>query len=149
VTLDGLRGVAAVCIVVLHCYRYFGDMMWSSAALAVDLFFVLSGFVLSSAYDGRFAGGMSWRGFIKARCVRLYPLYLLGFLLGTSAEILSIHYHRGAIELSPAQFWTTAKPFPKGRSCRCNRRLLSRSAHDKKGRCRRRRVSSFHRPLRA
>ena len=107
VTLDGLRGVAAVCIVVLHCYRYFGDMMWSSAALAVDLFFVLSGFVLSSAYDGRFAGGMSWRGFIKARWVRLYPLYLLGFFLGTFAEILSIRYHRGAIELSPAQFWTT------------------------------------------
>jgi peptidoglycan/LPS O-acetylase OafA/YrhL len=106
VTLDGLRGVAAVCIVLLHCRRFFGDLSWSSAALAVDLFFVLSGFVLSYAYDERFAAGMSPLAFMKARIVRLYPLYILGTLIGVLTTVLAIRFHQGSIETTSAQFWT-------------------------------------------
>jgi peptidoglycan/LPS O-acetylase OafA/YrhL len=107
VTLDGLRGVAALCIVVLHCHRFFGDLTWSSAALAVDLFFVLSGFVLSYAYDERFAGGMTPWQFTKSRIARLYPLYILGTLIGVVTAVLAIHFHRGSIETTSAQFWTS------------------------------------------
>lgn len=81
-TLDGLRGVAALCIVVLHCRRFFMVDDNVSLALAVDLFFVLSGFVLAFAYNRRFELGMTRWDFIKARLIRLYPLYLVGILLG-------------------------------------------------------------------
>src|SRR5258707_8552444 len=49
--------------------------------LAVDLFFVLSGFVLEHAYGRRFREGMSLRSFMLARLQRLYPLYALAFIL--------------------------------------------------------------------
>ena len=110
VMLDGLRGVAALCIVVLHCYRFFGDLTGTSAALAVDLFFMLSGFVLSHAYDERFGGGMGWLTFMKARFARLYPMYLLGTLLGILVAALAMHYHRGSMDMQPALF-RTALPF--------------------------------------
>lgn len=105
VTLDGLRGVAALSIVVLHCHRYFGDMTWASAALAVDLFFVLSGFVLAYAYEARLATGA--RAFIKARLIRLYPLYLVGTLFGIVEALLIIRYGQGSVEWTWSKFWTS------------------------------------------
>jgi peptidoglycan/LPS O-acetylase OafA/YrhL len=105
VTLDGLRGVAALSIVVLHCYRYFGDFTWSSAALAVDLFFVLSGFVLAYAYEATLpAAGLS---FIRARLIRLYPLYLLGTLLGVIESIAILQSGLGSVTWTWTQFWTS------------------------------------------
>jgi len=80
-TLDGMRGVAALCIVVLHSHRYFHDLL-PAAQMAVDLFFVLSGFVLAHAYERRFREGMTPLQFMLRRYVRLYPIYLLGILLG-------------------------------------------------------------------
>lgn len=105
VTLDGLRGVAALSIVVLHCYRYFGDMTWSSAALAVDLFFVLSGFVLAYAYESKLPGGSG--SFLKARLIRLYPLYLVGTLLGMIEALATIKYGAGSIPWTWTKFWTS------------------------------------------
>lgn len=110
VTLDGLRGVAALCIVVLHCNRFFGDFTWSSAALAVDLFFVLSGFVLAFAYGERVCEKMSRWQFVKARIIRLYPLYLVGTLLGLVEAYLVIRYQQGAIPWNWAKF-LAALPF--------------------------------------
>lgn len=100
--LDGIRGVAALCIVILHAYRYFGDLL-PSGQMAVDLFFVLSGFVLAHAYDARFRRGLSPLRFICMRYVRLYPLYLLGISLGLIEALLYLHYHEGAIS------WTASK----------------------------------------
>lgn len=108
VTLDGLRGVAALAIVLLHCYRYFGDFTWSSAALAVDLFFVLSGFVLAFAYESKLPTAAG--AFLKARLIRLYPLYLVGTLLGIVEALLTIRYGQSAIHWTWAKFWT-ALPF--------------------------------------
>jgi peptidoglycan/LPS O-acetylase OafA/YrhL len=48
----------------------------------VDLFFALSGFVLAYRYDARFAAGLTFREFLQARLVRLYPLFALGLVLG-------------------------------------------------------------------
>lgn len=104
-TLDGLRGVAALCIVVLHCYRYFGVWQTSAAPLAVDLFFVLSGFVLAFAYGSRFENGMTPMQFVKARIIRLYPLYLFGTLLGVVQALVTIHYMPGKYGWGWGQFW--------------------------------------------
>lgn len=93
-TLDGIRGTAALMILVRHAGYYFGNigirLSKAESYLAVDLFFVLSGFVIAEAYDKRLAGGLSPTDFMKIRFIRLYPLYLLGLLIGTIASIFSI-----------------------------------------------------------
>ncbi|WP_283806654.1 acyltransferase family protein [Bradyrhizobium guangdongense] len=86
VALDGLRGVAAIMVALRHA-----PFLWEGAPgptgwmrngyLAVDLFFVLSGFVLEHAYRKRFLQGMPVRSFMLARVQRLYPLYALAFIL--------------------------------------------------------------------
>jgi len=81
-TLDGIRGIAALLIVLRHAGDYFGGISFTESYLAVDLFFVLSGFVIAEAYAERLASGLSCVDFMRVRLIRLYPLYLLGTLLG-------------------------------------------------------------------
>jgi peptidoglycan/LPS O-acetylase OafA/YrhL len=86
VALDGLRGLAAVAVVSYHVNVTFGVARWlPSAYLAVDIFFVLSGFVLAHAYDNRLAKGMTAAQFMAARLLRLYPVFLLALALGLAA----------------------------------------------------------------
>lgn len=77
--LDGLRGLAALAVMELHATH---GAFPTHGGLAVDLFFLMSGFVLAGAYEPRLQTGMSFRAFMAARLARLYPLYLLGLLLG-------------------------------------------------------------------
>jgi peptidoglycan/LPS O-acetylase OafA/YrhL len=82
-TLDGLRGVAALCVVLVHIPDLGGPSIhWEGSHAAVDLFFMISGFVLAHAYDRRFAVGYSIQEFVRDRLIRLYPLYILGLGLG-------------------------------------------------------------------
>ncbi|MHB9860992.1 acyltransferase family protein [Streptomyces sp. YIM S03343] len=103
-TLHGIRGVAALCIVALHSPRLFGHMP-EFLGLAVDLFFVLSGFVLAYAYEDRFRHGMTPLTFLRKRWVRLYPLYVVGFLLGVAHQAMCILYD------SPTAEWTWSDLF--------------------------------------
>jgi len=80
-TLDGLRGIAALAVVSLHTEDVLGGLPFPRAYLAVDLFFIMSGIVIAYAYDRRLADGMTARQFMLVRIVRLYPLYILGTLL--------------------------------------------------------------------
>lgn len=77
-TLNGLRGVAALIVVMWHGEMWFGNFVPASGYLAVDLFFVLSGFVIAHSYRSRLASNMTVRQFSLIRMIRLYPLYLLG-----------------------------------------------------------------------
>lgn len=81
-TLDGLRGVAAIAVAVRHSHALFGWLAFPNSQLAVDLFFVLSGFVLAHSYGQKLKGAMTTWTFMKIRVIRLFPLYLLGFVLG-------------------------------------------------------------------
>ena len=86
VALDGMRGVAAVMVAIRHAPFLWlipgtPESFMKNSYLAVDLFFVLSGFVLEYAYGQRLRAGMSVRKFMSARFQRLYPLYVLAFLL--------------------------------------------------------------------
>lgn len=77
-----MRGIAAMAVVTYHVDLDFGEPRWfPSAYLAVDLFFVLSGFVLAHAYEHRFASGMTTWQFMLLRLIRLYPLYLLALFV--------------------------------------------------------------------
>lgn len=83
--LDGLRGVAAVIVVAYHLLEsYFHggtDQPLNHGYLAVDFFFVLSGFVIGYAYDDRW-DRMTVRSFFKRRLVRLHPMVIFGTVLG-------------------------------------------------------------------
>jgi peptidoglycan/LPS O-acetylase OafA/YrhL len=81
--LDGLRGIAAIAVMLFHLRLSDSDhLLFSHAYLAVDLFLVLSGFVLARAYDDRLAGGLGLPRFLAIRLFRLYPTYLIGVALG-------------------------------------------------------------------
>ena len=83
--LDGLRGVAALAIVVFHfmewIYSDYSKNFIGHGFLAVDFFFCLSGFVIGYAYDSRI-GEMGIFEFFKSRLIRLHPLVIFGSLLG-------------------------------------------------------------------
>ncbi len=80
-TLDGLRGVAAVFVAMRHI-SFFHGLNIHGGYMAVDLFFVLSGFVIAHAYEQRFERGLSPARFLAARYLRLWPVYALGAVLG-------------------------------------------------------------------
>lgn len=78
--LDGLRGVAAVVILVYHLFEACGIVL-GHAYLGVDFFFALSGFVIGYAYDDRW-DRMSVGDFFKRRLVRLHPMLIMGTTVG-------------------------------------------------------------------
>src|SRR5689334_5049584 len=91
VILDGLRGVAALAVVIFHFMEWvFTDPSTNFIGhgfLAVDFFFCLSGFVIGYAYDDRIRG-MGLAAFFKARLIRLHPLVILGSVLGLLGLLL-------------------------------------------------------------
>jgi len=85
--LDGLRGVAAIIVVAFHLFETYSQgpayQILNHGYLAVDFFFVLSGFVIGYAYDDRW-DRMTTFGFFKRRLVRLHPMVIFGTLFGAS-----------------------------------------------------------------
>ena len=85
--LDGLRGVAALMVIVFHCFETYiprvGTQIINHGYLAVDFFFLLSGFVIGYAYDDRWNAMTVW-GFFKRRLVRLHPMVVAGTLRGAA-----------------------------------------------------------------
>ncbi|WP_374599950.1 acyltransferase family protein [Niveibacterium sp.] len=89
VFLDGIRGVAALLVLTRHTDAFWNFEIYRGY-LAVDLFFVLSGFVIASAYDRRLRDGqLTKSGFMLVRLIRLYPMYLLSLVLAMLAWSLS------------------------------------------------------------
>jgi peptidoglycan/LPS O-acetylase OafA/YrhL len=79
--LDGLRGVAALVVLVLHLGQQCNIPGPSCAHLVVDFFFILSGFVIAFAYEEQLTSGkLRLQAFARIRLVRLYPLFLIGGL---------------------------------------------------------------------
>lgn len=87
--LDGLRGVAAIAVMVFHRRWWIApDSQWYGG-LAVDFFFILSGFVIQHAYGEKLASGrMGFGQFARLRAIRLYPLIVLGAALGIAVVLL-------------------------------------------------------------
>lgn len=86
--LDGLRGVAAIMVVIFHTFEAYADdnrfkQIINHGYLAVDFFFLLSGFVIAYAYDDRW-GRMSQWDFYKRRLIRLQPMVILGTVIGAA-----------------------------------------------------------------
>ena len=92
--LDGLRGVAALIVIWYHIFEGYafagGGMIetFNHGYLAVDFFFILSGFVISYAYDDRWNKNLTMKGFFKRRLIRLHPMVVMGAVLGVIAFYL-------------------------------------------------------------
>ncbi len=86
--LDGLRGVAALMVIWYHVFEGFAFASNSAIEtlnhgyLAVDFFFILSGFVIGYAYDDRWGKSLSMKDFFKRRLIRLHPMVIMGAVLG-------------------------------------------------------------------
>ncbi|WP_288331755.1 acyltransferase [uncultured Alistipes sp.] len=83
--LDGLRGIAALTVVCFHLFEAFAtshlDQRINHGYLAVDFFFILSGFVVGYAYDDRWKK-MTVTEFLKRRFIRLHPMVVMGAVIG-------------------------------------------------------------------
>ena len=86
VTLDGMRGLAAIAVALFH----FDIYLMPHGYVAVDFFFVLSGFVLYRSYLPKFRDGLGVGRFMAQRFARLYPLFLLGLMLGLAVAVQQI-----------------------------------------------------------
>ena len=99
-TMDGLRGVAALSVMLLHATNSLALPLFPSAYAAVDLFFCLSGFVIALSYGAKLDAGMRMHEFLALRIIRLYPLYALGTAIGGVAYLLL-----GPIPGQPLTLW--------------------------------------------
>jgi peptidoglycan/LPS O-acetylase OafA/YrhL len=88
--LDGLRGIAALAVLMMHIYSSFTIPMFTRAYLAVDFFFLLSGFVICYAYEEKLKHSLSVPNFMLIRGIRLYPLIFFGLVLGTFVALSKI-----------------------------------------------------------
>lgn len=103
--LNGLRGVAALMVIWYHVFEAFAtspfDQRFNHGYLAVDFFFVLSGFVIGYAYDDRW-GKMSKKDFFKRRLIRLHPMIIMGTVLGVITFLIqgSVQWNGTKVSLS-------------------------------------------------
>ncbi len=98
VVLDGMRGVAALLVVVMHGETILNAHALDHAYLMVDLFFLISGFVLSASYGDRLAQGGAGRWFLQIRATRLYPLAFIGLVLGLGVTVVRAALGYGVID---------------------------------------------------
>jgi peptidoglycan/LPS O-acetylase OafA/YrhL len=114
VTLDALRGIGAVFVMAGHSGEVVHGYIPAFFQLAVDMFFVLSGFVIAHAYDGKFASGMTRREFFLARIRRLYPIYLIGLVLGLISILFTnehgLSFREAAISFTTSFFGLPSPP---------------------------------------
>ena len=116
--LDGLRGVAAILVLFYHVFEGFSFAELTNGAgdglirtlnhghIAVDFFFLLSGFVLSYAYDDRWTKMSTWQ-FFKRRLIRLHPMLVMGTLIGF-ASFAFVGFERWDGTTTPASWAVTA-----------------------------------------
>ncbi|HGK4674854.1 TPA: acyltransferase family protein [Kluyvera georgiana] len=110
-TLDILRGIAALSVVLWHWQHFFMNdknvfvttsqpfykylsIFYTHGLYAVELFFVISGFIFFYLYsDGIYLKKVSFKSFFVKRLSRLYPLYIISFVFVALLQILYFHSH--------------------------------------------------------
>jgi peptidoglycan/LPS O-acetylase OafA/YrhL len=83
ITLDAMRGVAAISVMMFHYLFGTSLHLFTQAYYAVDFFFCLSGIILTHSYETRILIDMGFYQYMTRRLIRLYPFYVLGFVLGS------------------------------------------------------------------
>ncbi len=113
--LDGLRGVAAFLVVAFHLFETYSQgpayQIINHGYLAVDFFFLLSGFVIGYAYDDRWNKMNTWQ-FFKRRLVRLHPMVIMGGFIGMLLFYFGASSNFTLIEQTP--WWVVVLMFIYG-----------------------------------
>jgi peptidoglycan/LPS O-acetylase OafA/YrhL len=113
--LDCLRGCAALAVFLFHGSIYWLDMPWLVAGgdRAVDLFFMMSGFVIAASYEHRLPQ-LGFLRFVRLRAIRLLPLHALGLVAGSLGAIVTLRWHGEAINAgeTPLAFLTNLMFLP-------------------------------------
>ncbi len=105
-SLDGLRGVCALSILFYHCKDIFHKgNFFQHGYLAVDVFFILSGFVISLTYEEKLRTGGDSRRFLLNRARRLFPTYWLGAAIGVALFVWMAHAGYLAAGDAPWMIW--------------------------------------------
>ena len=116
-----MRGIAALIVAAMHARELMlGGRMVDQSYLAVDFFFCLSGFVVAYAYDSRLSATMRFATFVKLRLIRLYPMIVIGALLGglvliagrKDGVIEPVIVTIGTLLLIPAGFFFGKQAYP-------------------------------------
>lgn len=106
--LTSLRGIAAIFVMLHHFMfavaldvgKWIPSKLFFKAYLWVDLFFILSGFILAYIYHNTFNHGVSrseYRNFIQSRFARIYPLHFFMLVLFVAFEVVQwLLYYLGA-----------------------------------------------------
>jgi peptidoglycan/LPS O-acetylase OafA/YrhL len=102
-----MRGLAAIAVMVFHYTEHNGLEWIQNAWVAVDLFFVLSGFVIAYSYADKIAGGMPFTRFLAIRWMRLGPLYLVGLAMGVAALVVTLKLDPPSVPVPTLQ-WISA-----------------------------------------
>ena len=145
--LDGLRGVAAVMVLLYHVFNDAKSFyVWPTPVnefyhsfLGVDFFFILSGFVMGYAYDERLTpsaspltplpgerGTLTFWGFVKRRLIRLHPMVVMGVLIGVVTFIIQgcVNWQGNAVPVETLMWATLLAlfliPAPSGLDVRGN-----------------------------
>ena len=84
-----MRGIAAIWVMIGHASLYSAHTILPDSYIAVDLFFILSGFVLAYSYGGK---GLSLGALMARRFIRLYPMFLAGLILGLIVLLIGIRH---------------------------------------------------------
>jgi len=106
--LDGMRGIAAILVMIGHTSFYSGQLLLPNSYIAVDLFFILSGFVLAYSYGDK---GMSLGPFMARRFIRLYPMFLAGLTLGAIVLIIATRHGLSTLTTKAAIAGTVLNAF--------------------------------------
>lgn len=94
-SLDAIRGAAAFLVLLLHVGLSTKLPLAPGGYLAVDAFFLMSGFLIATTYDGRITSRSQSAAFLFGRVARLYPVYLFGVVLSAAVMILGNALGRG------------------------------------------------------
>lgn len=91
ISLDAMRGIASLMVVVYHLPYIYGFKM-QYAYLAVEFFFILSGWVMAYSYEERISNGLPFKNFALNRLARLYPLYLCATFFGFLVMLVKMRF---------------------------------------------------------
>ena len=106
--LDGLRGVAALAVVCFHVGMMTRHLLVPGGYLAVDFFFILSGFVLDQAYRRPLEKELGSGRFMLGRMVRLYPVFLAGAAIGIVRVLAKTFSHHTNLSVAQTIIGTIA-----------------------------------------
>lgn len=111
--IEVLRFAAALMVVFTHSFFYTSERLgqekisWSNGAAGVDIFFIISGFVMVISSQSLTSSKGGWRQFIVKRAVRIVPLYWAA----TTYKLIIITLLSGVVLHSKLDWWVIIKSY--------------------------------------